>query len=158
MTRRYSSISPILAFWALRREQAPSLTFDHSRIIGRPCLRLQGARTASMVERRAYFSDERIVTHPKTTRPGAAHGWTPYKPSTLRLSMENAPKPSVLHLFSEWLLRPERFPAPQRAVRNRYRMGRHSTAVTNFGDRRLRSRVSAMSRWNSGGAAPVPAI
>ncbi len=41
--------------------------------------------------------------------------------------METAPNPAVLHLFSEWLLRPERFPSRQRAVRNRYRLGCYST-------------------------------
>jgi hypothetical protein len=35
----------------------------------------------------------------------------------------NALNPSVLHLFSEWLLRPERFPSQQSAVRNGYRAG-----------------------------------
>jgi hypothetical protein len=55
---------------------------------------------------------------------GALYGWTPGKPSTLRLSMENALNPSVLHPFSEDHLRRERFPSRQRAVRNHHRTGR----------------------------------
>lgn len=42
--------------------------------------------------------------------------------------MENASNSTVFRLFSEWLLRRDRFPSRQRAVRKRYRMGRNSIA------------------------------
>ena len=48
----------------------------------------------------------------------------PIQTEQIALSMENARKPSVLHLFFVWLFVEPSSHQLQRTVRNRYRMGR----------------------------------
>ncbi len=86
----------------------------------------------------------------RARRSGAPYEWTPYKPSTNSSPWRSGAISREPRCFFVVALCLGRFPSRQRAVRNRYRMGRHSIAFTTGTARSPRSGRSAVPATEPG--------